>query len=231
MSTVNEFRSATRPAASVVPFLPILVAGVIHLGAILLSLPGVVEWTKPLLMPALAIALVWAAPQRRSPVILLGVIALTLSWVGDVTLRWFVVGLVFFLLAHIVYLVLFTTRLTERRVPWWAIAYAAWLVVLLVILAPHTGSLLIPVIAYGIVLSAMAAVAARCNRWVAWGGALFVVSDSILAINRFLPDAGIPLADFLIMVTYIGAQTLIVWGLLRHERARVGPAAVAARAG
>ena len=192
-----------------------------HLGAILLSLPGVVEWTKPLLMPALAVGLVWAAPQRRSPAIVLGLIALTFSWLGDITLRWFVIGLICFLLAHIVYLVLFTTRLAARRVPWWALAYAAWLVVLLAILSPHTGPLLVPVIAYGIVLTAMAAVASRCNRWVAGGGALFVVSDSILAINTFVPDARIPLVDFLIMVTYLAAQTLIVWGLLRHERARL----------
>jgi uncharacterized membrane protein YhhN len=201
--------------------LPVLVVGVVHLGAILLSLPGVVEWTKPLLMPALAIGLVWAAPQRRSPAIVLGVIALALSWLGDITLRWFVIGLACFLLAHIVYLVLFATRLAERRVPRWAAVYAVWLVALLLILAPHTGSLLIPVIAYGLVLSAMAMLASRCNRWVAWGGALFVVSDSILAVNMFVPDAGIPLADFLIMVTYIAAQTLIGWGLLRHERARL----------
>ncbi|TFC06502.1 lysoplasmalogenase [Cryobacterium adonitolivorans] len=224
MSTVQESRVAVRPAPSVLPFLPIIVVSLIHLGAILLSLYGVVEWTKPLLMPALVIGLIWGAPQRQAPAVVLGVLALVFSWVGDVTLRWFVIGLAFFLLAHIAYLALFVTRLAVRRVQWWAVAYAAWLVVLLTILGAHTGSLLIPVIAYGIVLSAMAAFASRCNRWVAWGGALFVVSDSMLAINRFLPAAGIPLADFLIMVTYIAAQTLIVWGLLRHERARVASA-------
>ena len=223
-------RSTVQPA-TVVPLLPIVVVGLIHLGAILLSLPDVVEWTKPLLMPALAIGLIWAAPERRSPAVLLGVIALLFSWVGDVTLRWFVVGLVFFLLAHIAYLVLFVTRLAERRMQWWAAAYAVWLVVLLTILGASTGSLLIPVIAYGTVLCVMAAFASRCNRWVAWGGALFVASDSILAINKFLPDAGIPLEDFLIMVTYIAAQTLIVWGLLRHERDRVATAPMAAQPG
>ncbi|PXA71709.1 lysoplasmalogenase [Cryobacterium arcticum] len=218
---MHASRVTVPPTTSVVPFLPILVVSVIHLGAILLGQNDIVAWTKPLLMPALAIGLIWAAPQRRSPAVLLGALALFLSWVGDVTLRWFVVGLIFFLLAHIVYLVLFVSRLTARRMPWWAVAYLVWLGVLLVMLAPHTGSLLIPVIAYGVVLSAMAAFASRCNRWVAVGGALFVVSDSILAIDRFLPNAGIPLADAVIMVTYLAAQTLIVWGLLQHERARV----------
>ena len=228
---MRESRSAVRPAAAVVVLLPIIVVGAIHLGAILLALPGVVEWTKPLLMPALVIGLIWGAPERRSPTVALGVLALLLSWLGDVTLRWFVVGLIFFLLAHIVYLVLFTARLAERRVPWWAAAYAVWLVVLLTLLSPHTGPLLIPVVAYGIVLTAMAVAASRCNRWVAWGGALFVVSDSLLAMNRFLPDAGVPAPDFLIMLTYIAAQSFIVWGLLRHERARVALAPAGASAG
>jgi uncharacterized membrane protein YhhN len=218
---VPESRTLVQPASSVVPFLAIIVAAAVHLAAILLGWSEVVSWTKPLLMPALAIGLIWAAPQRRSPVIVLGATALFLSWVGDITLRWFVIGLIFFLLAHLVYLVLFVTRLRVRRMPWWAAGYAVWLVVLLVVLAPNTGALLIPVIAYGIVLTAMAAFASRCNRWVAWGGALFVVSDSILAINRFVPDAGIPQPDFLIMLTYLAAQSLLVWGLLRHERARM----------
>ena len=231
VSTVPETRDAARPAPPARAFLPILVVGVIHLGAILLSLDGVVEWTKPLLMPALVIGLLWAAPQRRSPAILLGTLALTLSWLGDVTLRWFVVGLACFLLAHIVYLVLFVSRLAVHRMRWWALVYAVWLVVLLTLLAPGTGALLIPVIAYGTVLCAMAAVASRCNRWVAAGGALFVASDSILALNKFLPDFDLPLADFLIMVTYLAAQTLIVWGILRYERARVASPLVASSAG
>ena len=229
---MSESRRAARPAAAVAPFLPIILVGVIHLAAILLSLPGVVLWTKPLLMPALAIGLIWAAPERRSPAIVLGVTALVLSAVGDVTLVWFVIGLTFFLLAHGVYLVLFVTRLAVRRLPGWTVVYAVWLVILLTILAGQTGALLVPVIAYGVVLCAMAAVASRCNAWVAGGGALFVLSDSILAINTFLPDARIPLADFLIMATYLLAQTLIVCGLLRHEQARLDTAdttSVAAR--
>ena len=217
--------STIQPARPVVVLLPILVVGVIHLGAILLALPDVVEWTKPLLMPALAIGLIWGAPERRSPAIVLGVLALFLSWVGDVTLRWFVVGLIFFLLAHIVYLVLFVTRLAERRVP----LVGRRLRGLARRVAHDPGP------AHRRAADPGRSPTASCSpRWrqsppgatagSPWGGALFVVSDSILAINKFLPDAGIPLADFLIMVTYIAAQTLIVWGLLRHERARWWPA-------
>ncbi|MFT2816160.1 lysoplasmalogenase [Leifsonia sp. A12D58] len=212
-------RTTVRPS-SVVAFLPLMVASAVHLVAILLSLDDVVVWTKPLLMPALAIGLVWAAPIRRSRVIVLGVVALFFSWAGDVTLVWFVIGLACFLIAHIAYLVLFVTQLAVRRMQWWAMGYAVWLVVLLVLLVPNTGDLAIPVVIYGTVLCGMAAVASRCNRWIALGGAFFVASDSILAINLFL-DPGIPVVQFLIMGTYIAAQTLIVWGIVQYERRRV----------
>ena len=184
MSTVPESRTTFRPT-SVVAFLPLIVASAVHLGAILLSLDDVVVWTKPLLMPALVIGLVWAAPIRRSPVIVLGVGALFFSWAGDVTLVWFVIGLACFLIAHILYLVLFVTQLAVRRMRWWAVGYAVWLVVLLVLLVPHTGPLLVPVVIYGTVLCGMAAAASRCNRWIAMRGARASLSTGL--ITRHMP--------------------------------------------
>jgi uncharacterized membrane protein YhhN len=48
-----------------------------------------------------------------------------------------------------------------------------------------------------------------------FGGAiLFMISDSLIAINKFLEP--LPQSGFWIMTTYIGAQFLIVRGLLRH---------------
>ena len=58
--------------------------------------------------------------------------------------------------------------------------------------------------------------ALRLGAVVALGGALFVVSDTVLAIMRFLPGADIPAHDLIVMATYIGAQGLIAWGLLRR---------------
>ena len=202
-----------------VPFLPVAIVGVVHLVAILLGMHELVVWTKPLLMPALAIGLVWAAP-RFSGAVLLGLVALLLSCAGDVTLRWFVIGLGCFLLAHVAYLVLFVRHLAVGRMPRWVFLYAVWFVVLLAILVPHTGSLVVPVVLYGAVLCTMAVVAARCGAVVAWGGALFVASDSLLSVKLFLPEVHLPLADFCIMATYTVAQTLIVIGLVRYERMR-----------
>jgi uncharacterized membrane protein YhhN len=46
------------------------------------------------------------------------------------------------------------------------------------------------------------------------GSVLFMMSDSILAVNKFIEP--VRHADFWIMLTYIGAQFLIVSGILRH---------------
>lgn len=216
---MSEARS--RIPIPLVPFFPILLVGAVHLSAILAGADSLASLTKGLLMPALVIALVWAAPRRRSAAVVLGVLALMLSWAGDVTLRWFVIGLGFFLLAHLAYLVLFFSRLALHRMRWFAVAYAVWLAVLLGILGTNPGSLLVPVVLYGFVLCAMAAVATRCNLWVTVGGALFVVSDSLLSVKIFLADVTIPNDSFFIMLSYIAAQTLITMGIVRHEQARV----------
>jgi uncharacterized membrane protein YhhN len=64
---------------------------------------------------------------------------------------------------------------------------------------------------------------ARLRRWgtntesykLAFIGAfLFVMSDSVLGLNKFVFD--IPLAGFWIMGTYIPAQYFLVKGLLTH---------------
>jgi len=44
---------------------------------------------------------------------------------------------------------------------------------------------------------------------------LFLLSDSMIAFNKFNSD--IPLAGFLIMITYIAAQYLIMRGLILEK--------------
>ncbi len=92
------------------------------------------------------------------------------------------------------------------------------------ILFPVLGDLQIPVIVYALVLMAMVVSAIyRLGRTsfasfslVLFGAFLFMVSDSLLAINKFLDK--VPLGGFWIMLTYIGAQFLIVSGLMKHSR-------------
>ncbi|HRP99291.1 MAG TPA: lysoplasmalogenase [Terrimesophilobacter sp.] len=210
---MNKVRIAT-------VFAPYVVVGAVYLVAQFLGADEVTDFTKPLLMPILLAGFLFAVAPIRSEIAILGTVAITLSWLGDVTLGsvgeiWFLVGLGFFLLAHIAYVVLFLRRLRTRPFSWWALIYVAWWLGLVVVLWPHLGNLLIPVAVYGLVLGAMGAIGLSCNRWIAIGGALFVISDSLLGLNRFHPEFDLPYVHVLIMLTYITAQGLIAYGAVR----------------
>lgn len=216
-------------------FLPYLALTAWHLVALAIGNTGAGRATKWLLMIALLAAFLAAVPWRRldgprGRALVAAVIAgIVLSWVGDVALMfpgqgWFLAGLGGFLLAHLSYLIAFSrvpagARSRRRPHPAAIAAYAAWFLIFLALLGPSVGALLIPVALYGIALGAMAAVASGINVPAAIGGALFVVSDSILGVNRFLTEVNIPQVGFLIMLTYTLAQLGIVLGALRVLRA------------
>lgn len=173
---------------------------------------------KPL-TTLLILALVWTEASPLTPFYRLLIAAgLVCSLIGDVLLMLprerFVGGLVAFLVAHLLYIRAFT--LDELRVTWWiVIPVAAYAAVLLRILLPRVPrGLKAPVAVYALVLLAMAwAAAERCVAgWhggglAAAGAALFVASDSALAIDRFARQfRG---ADAVVLGTYYAAQTLI----------------------
>lgn len=201
-------------------FAPYLLVGLVHLVALAIDAEQISTFTKPLLMPLLLVAFLFSLPRIRSEIALLGSLGLLLSWAGDVTLAspgdlGFLLGLGFFLLAHVAYIVLFLRRLRMRRPRPLALVYLAWWVALVAVLAPHLGSLLVPVAVYGLVLGAMGAIGLSCNRWIAIGGALFVLSDSLLGLNRFLPGFQLGQIDTVIMLSYLAAQALIAFGAIR----------------
>jgi uncharacterized membrane protein YhhN len=207
-------------ARALTMFAPYLLVGIIHLVALAAGASAVSDFTKPLLMVLLLVAFLFSLPTLRSELALLGSLGILLSWAGDVTLAspgdlGFLVGLGFFLLAHVAYIVLFLRRLRVRRLRPIALVYLGWWVGLVVVLAPHLGPLLVPVAVYGLVLGTMGAVGLSCNRWIAAGGALFVVSDSLLGLNRFLPGFELWQVDLLIMLSYLAAQGLIAFGAIR----------------
>jgi uncharacterized membrane protein YhhN len=206
-------------------FVPYLVVCVIHLVALAVGVTSISSFTKPFLMVLLLVAFLFLLPRVRGEVALLGSLGILLSWIGDVTLSspedlGFLIGLGFFLLAHVAYVILFLRGLRVHRLRPLAVVYPGWLIVFIVILAPHLGSLLIPVVVYGLVLCLMGASALRCNRWIAVGGGLFVISDSLLGLSNFLPGFHLWQSDFLIMFTYLSAQGLIAFGALRWAWAK-----------
>ena len=198
-------------------FGPFALIALVHLSAKAAGLVSLDQSTKWLLMPALALPAVLAV--RRAPLVPLvsAVLAVLLSWLGDVTIANLLVGLGFFLAAHLAFSVLFLSGF-RRPVSVWALAYLGWWIALTAYLWPYLGALAIPVVVYGLALGAMAALATRGNRWTTLGGLAFVASDTLLALRLFTPSMQGRAADVLIMFLYLAAQTAIVVGLQRRQR-------------
>jgi len=181
--------------------------------------------------PAATIGIiVWAWPRGRAEARLrrLVLLGLVLSLAGDVALLWpqqgFLPGLIAFLLAHLAYIAAFCQpqRLAAKPLPF--VAYALVAGVILALLWPGVpGALRLPVVAYVLCLASMAAQAAgvwlvardtaAAARWrlAAIGGALFVVSDALLATNKFASP--LPLASLWILASYWVAQWCIATSL------------------
>jgi len=207
-------------------FLPFAVVSILHVVLLAMGSP-LAGPTKLLLMPMLAVPVVLSARRLtpRSTFVLL-LAALLFSWLGDGAGAFFPAApelplmLLFFGIAHMAYIILFARHLTVRRMPWWALVYAAWWIAMIVFLGPHTGSLLVGVAIYGLVLGGTAAFSARCHPLVAVGGAFFLASDTLLAFRLFLPD-GLPAwSSPAVMLTYTLGQGLIVAGALITLRKR-----------
>ncbi len=188
---------------------------------------------KPALMPILLVY--YFAGTRRAPPAKHSILAaLFLSWLGDVFLlfergrpAFFILGLGAFLAAHLAYIAYF---LQARRInrpaklphPLVFAGVAAYTAILFGCLAPHVGGLFYPVAVYALAISVMfaASLAAfdfsrqRFGRMAVAGAALFLASDSILAVNRFA--APFAHAGVLVMLTYGAAQLLITEGSLRN---------------
>jgi uncharacterized membrane protein YhhN len=190
---------------------------------------------KPLIMVWIAGYFVLNATQIDKKVVQLALSAFLFSWLGDLFLMFgdkkflfFMLGLLSFLAAQIVYIYLFllTIRLSGKRSflkkePYWLIAYIAFGLIFYIVLFEHLDAVLkIGVMAYLVALLGMSVMA--LNRFgnghpvsfslVFTGSLLFIVSDSLIALNKFV--VAIPYEGILIMATYIGAQYLIMRGLL-----------------
>jgi len=148
--------------------------------------------------------------------------ALVCSASGDIALTFhgqesFLVGMAFFALAHIAYIVLFFDHLELRTINGFIIATLFMLTGLIFNkLAPHLGGLQGPVTVYMILLLGMVVTALlnqSVSKMVKLGALLFLCSDTLLAMNQFLS----PKISFaaLVMSTYYLAQFFIVRGMAK----------------
>lgn len=206
-------------------FLPFAVVSILHVVLLATGSP-LAGPTKLLLMPLLAVPVLLSARRLTPRPTLLLLAAVLFSWLGDGAGAFFPAApelplmLLFFGIAHVAYIVLFARHLAVRRMPWWALVYAAWWIAMIVFLGPHTGGLLIGVAIYGLVLGGTAAFSARCRPLIAVGGAFFLASDTILAFRLFLPESLPAWSSPAVMLTYTLGQGLIVAGALLALRKR-----------
>ena len=202
-----------------------LVAGG-HLVAQLTGGEAVADGTQVLLMPLLAGVLCCETSSPRGRLVSLVLAALGLSWLGDSAPRLangdaaFLLLVGFFLLAQLAYIVAFwpfragsVLQVHRARL----LGYLAVVVVLVGTCAAGADELLVPVLVYGACLGAMAVLATGINRLTAVGGAVFLVSDALIALDAFVPGFGLPTHGFWVMATYVLAQTLLVAGVLRES--------------
>ena len=198
----------------------------LYLVCTLLYLDDATFFIKPLLLIPLMLA-VFKSPVFFNKKWLF--YALTFSWLGDILLLFvfkdnlfFILGLISFLIAHIIYVFLFLKELKKAggkfhvKQPGLTLI-ALYIIAFYALLGPRLGDMQIPVIVYALVISFMLYVAyllysywSKPSSLLLLTGALsFVISDSLLAINKFF--APFPNAGFFIMVTYLFAQGALVW--------------------
>lgn len=172
----------------------------------------------------LALLLLLATTLRRGPVPSAryrGLIAagLLCSLAGDVLLLWpdalFVAGLLAFLVAHVCYLTAFRTEGGDRPGAGLLVPLLGVAVAVLALTWKGLGAMRVPVVAYVGVIVAMwwtalgrwQAVRDRSAMLAAVGATAFVVSDGLLALNRF--RAPLPAAALLVLTPYYAAQFLL----------------------
>jgi len=141
------------------------------------------------------------------------------SLVGDIflmlPLKRVIAGLVSFLVAHLCYIVAFSAGIRLGVSGFLPALFLLYVIIMFVVLFPHLGKMKLPVLVYELVIVMMAWRAVE--RWaqigdtgalLALAGAiLFVISDSVWAINQFVRRY--KSAQALILSSYFCAQWLI----------------------
>lgn len=202
------------------------VVTVVHLVAQLADADTVVNVSQWLLMPLLAATLVLATDAPRSRLVRVVLVALGFSWLGDTAPdafdgdAAFLVMIGFFLLAQLAYITAFLPYRNRSMLRRPAVAgYALVIALLVAACAPGAGTLLGPALVYGLCLGAMALLSTGLGRIAGIGGALFLLSDAMIALGAFADWFSPPAEGFWVMLTYIGGQTLLMYGVLTAERA------------
>jgi uncharacterized membrane protein YhhN len=164
--------------------------------------------------------LVWFNTQ--TPRGRLTALGLVFSGIGDVILaldfqNLFVAGIISFTIAHLCYISAFLRGIRLSRssltIMLGLLLYAA---IMGQALFPHLGNMAIPVFFYlGIIIlmAASAALGENNHKLLLTGAILFIISDSLIAVDQFVSP--IPYSNHWVMISYYLAQILIAMGAFR----------------
>jgi len=161
-------------------------------------------------------------------------LALLLAWIGDILLLFpkeidFSLGIIFFLAMHFVYCMYFLrikpfNLKAANKLIFVILAIAVFDIAFIKLMSPYLGNYKIPVMIYIVVISAMLLFA--CNVFLSKrvstlatnffipGAILFIVSDGLLAYNKFYVQEEVVYMP--VMLTYGYAQQLLGLGFIQH---------------
>jgi alkenylglycerophosphocholine hydrolase len=187
-----------------------VISAITFIVSIYIPIQVVANISKPIPLLILIFLVKWKSPYNM----LIGS-GLIFSLAGDVLLesfRLFVPGLVAFLIAHVFYTAAFIKK-SSRTSLLSSLPFLAFAVGMFLFLRPHLGEMILPVAIYIVIISVMfwrsleQKHIGKEGKYAFLGAALFTLSDSILAINRFYEP--VYLSGLWIMASYWGAQFLI----------------------
>jgi len=189
--------------------------------------------TKPLLMPLLILFYIFGIIEGASiaQVDWLIVVALIGGWAGDVLLmqkdqeKWFLFGMVAFLINQIFYIISFFLSISNiTNFDSWGFYLLGPVLLVLIFMVPRfinkAGEMKIPVLVYLVAILLMHFTAIlRLAEFqglpfilVYVGSISFIFSDATIAVNKW--DKEIPQGRPIIMTTYLLAQFYITLGVL-----------------
>lgn len=205
-----------------------LISAAIHLYASYKSDKPLRNKTKPFILLGLLGWYICCAENPQTIVI----VAILTSWLGDVLLipkgvKWFATGGVSFAVSHFCFMLAYLPQIDFAAVPLWAIILTAAVYITVVCLVfkglkPHLPKqLFYPMFAYLLINGSMNSfalfqlISMPCRATVITfiGAVMFFISDSTLFYVRFKKDT-IFKNHFIVMLTYIIAELLIVQGLI-----------------
>lgn len=133
--------------------------------------------------------------------------------IADAVIYWFLPGLITFFFGHILYIIAFR-HVWHAKAPKWAgillLIYSVTMAFFLVNSQIQANEIILAfaILAYIIVILTMGwhAISTRLPFAII-GALLFIISDSLLAIDRFIEP--LPYRDVLVMITYYAAQFFI----------------------